>query len=331
MLRRLRQGDPGHPGRSCVQSLLDEFFVKGPNGRHICLVSEAAGWSVGQSKEASIKWMFPINIARAVAAQATMGLAYIHSCGITHGDLHPKNILFQIPSFDSWTVDEVYEKMGVPEKVPNRRVDDGPLGPEVPSYSVYPADMVVPADQVKENKIIISDFGEAFLNLPPKTLHTPMLLLPPETFFHAKLGPPADIWTLACTLYEILGERPLFEAFIPNKDDLLAEMVSTLGKLPSQWWDQWENRPEYFLEDGSWNPEMKAIVSPVTRPLMKRLWDMGRGETPEQCEFSLEEMAALKQLLTSMLVYEPCARITADQAMWSEYMMRWGRPAIGMT
>lgn len=243
-------------------------------------------------------------------------------------DLHPRNILFQIPNFHSWTVDEVYKKFGEPMQVPNRRLDNGSLGPEVPSYSVYPVDMVVPADQVRDNQIKIWDFGEAFLTHPPKTLRTPILLLPPEALFFEEPGPPADIWTLACTLYEILGERGLFEAFFPNKDDLLAEMVSTLGKLPSRWWDQWQRRPDYFLEDGSWNPQFNGAMSPITRPLRERLWDMGRGQTPEQCEFSPEEFATLEKLLVKMLKYEPHERLTADEAMRSEYMLRWGRPAI---
>lgn len=120
-------------------------------------------------------------------------------------------------------MDKVYKKFDEPVQVQNRQLDNGLLGPEVPSYFIFPADIVVPADQVKDNKINISDFGEAFLTNPPKALHTPMLLLPPETFLE-KFGPPADIWTLACTLFNILGERALFKAFIPNKDDLIAEM-----------------------------------------------------------------------------------------------------------
>lgn len=235
-----------------------------------------------------------------------------------------------MPNFNSWTVDEIYKKFGEPVQVPNRRLDNGSLGPEVPSYSIFPADMVVPADQVQDGRIRISDFGEAFLTNPPKTLHTPTLLLPPETLFLENLGPPADIWTLACTLFEILGERALFEAFIPNKDDLIAEMVSTLGKLPRRWWDRWQKRSDYFLEDGSWNPDFKGIMSPVTRPLRKRLWDMGRSQGQEQCDFSSEELASLENLLMKMLTYEPCDRMTAVEAMQSDYMLRWGCPAISV-
>lgn len=212
--------------------------------------------------------------------------------------------------------------------MPNRRLDDGSLGPEVPSYSIFPVDMVVPADRIKDYKIKISDFGEAFLTNPPRTLHTPILLLPPETLFLEKLGPSSDIWTLACTLFEILGERGLFEAFIPNESDLIAEMVSTLGKLPTRWWNQWQKRPDYFLEDGSWNPSFQGLMSPVTRPLKERLWGMGRGQIPEHCEFSAEEMTSLESLLEKMLMYEPTDRLTADEAMLSDYMVRWGSPAL---
>ena len=327
MLRLLHHGETRHPGRRYVQTLLDEFFTDGPNGRHLYLVSEAAGCSVAKSTEASTKHVFPIRTARAVAAQAKMGLAYVHSCGVTHGgmwvtqfqqvllsglinyylsDLTPSSILFQIPNFDSWTTDEVYKKFGEPQKVPNERVDNGPLGPEVPLYSIYRANMVIPAHQVKCNKIRISDFGEAFLSdNPPKTLHTRMLWLPPENFFHEKIGPAADIWTLAVTIYEILGERPLFEMFYPNEDELLGEMVSTLGKLPNRWRHQRQNRPYYFLEDGSSSPESSGHISVSTRPLIQRLWDMARGETPEQCELSREEMESLKELLAATFRYEP--------------------------
>lgn len=79
------RGMPEHPGRAYVSSLLDEFVIDGPNGSHLCVVTEAAGCSVAQSKEASITWKFPANVARAISAQVLLGLDYIHSCGVVHG------------------------------------------------------------------------------------------------------------------------------------------------------------------------------------------------------------------------------------------------------
>ncbi len=84
ILRALSLGKRDHQGRAYVSSLLDEFVIDGPNGRHRCLVSEAAGCSVAQSKEASTTWKFPANVARAISAQVLMGLDYIHSCGVVH-------------------------------------------------------------------------------------------------------------------------------------------------------------------------------------------------------------------------------------------------------
>lgn len=56
-------------------------------------------------------------------------------------------------------------------------------------------------------------------------LDTPPLLLSPENaFFGTSIGNPADVWTLACTLHEMLGERS-----IPHRDDTIAELKSYLG------------------------------------------------------------------------------------------------------
>jgi len=43
ILRALMSGPPDHQGRAYVLPLLDEFVVNGPNGRHLCIVSEALG------------------------------------------------------------------------------------------------------------------------------------------------------------------------------------------------------------------------------------------------------------------------------------------------
>lgn len=87
VLARLAAGQTDHPGRAHATTLLDDFHLTGPNGRHRCIVIEAAGCSVAQSKEFSTTWMFPVDTARAIAAQVLEGLAYIHSCGIVHAGM----------------------------------------------------------------------------------------------------------------------------------------------------------------------------------------------------------------------------------------------------
>lgn len=129
ILRLLSDAKINHPGRSYVISISDEFSINGPNGRHLCLVSEPARCSVAASKEASTNWMFPIEVARTVTAQVILGLHYIHSRGVVHGggqaswnlrnlmltyrqDLRVRNILFRLPHIDSLSVPQIYQRFG---------------------------------------------------------------------------------------------------------------------------------------------------------------------------------------------------------------------------
>lgn len=142
------------------------------------------------------------------------------------------------------------------------------------------------SEEITEPHIIISDFGESFLQHEERhSLHTPVLLLPPELLFHEPLGPAVDIWALGCSLYEILGERPLFEGFMPDEDHIIAEMVSTLGPLPPRWWERWSKRSDFLHEDGAWKTDTHRAHAPYSRPLEERLRIMGRGQEAATCEF----------------------------------------------
>jgi serine/threonine-protein kinase SRPK3 len=174
-------------------------------------------------------------------------------------------------------------------------------GPKVPSYSVMPTQLVTPSDEISDPRIMISDIGEAWLSDTEtrEELQTPVLFLPPETTFAKDLiGKPADVWSLDCTLYEILGERPLFEGFMPDKDDIIAEIVSSLGLLPQQWWESWQARGEFFLEDGSWKTDMERFHDSKSRPLLLRIHEMGREN---DIEFCADEAMSLEKMLRAML------------------------------
>lgn len=248
-------------------------------------------------------------------------------------DLHMRNFLLRMPGLDHLAKEELYEVYGKPFPVPIRRLDGKDPQPQAPPHAIYPMSLEMPANKVVDPEILISDYGTSFVisEEPNPSLHTPALYLPPEDFFNEPVTPAADIWTLGVNLYEVLGERPLFETFTWDRDDIIAEMVSTLGLLPPRWWDKWANRGEFFKPDGSWiSPsELRRIMTPVSRPLRQRMWDMGRGETPEECEWDVEggEMRALEELLTGMLAFEPAHRLTAEQVMASEYVTKWALPA----
>lgn len=138
--------------------------------------------------------------------------------------------------------------------------------------------------------------------------HTPLSVAPPESFFESNrnLDFSSDIWTLACAIWSILGQRPLFEDILATQDDITAEQVDTLGKLPSEWWSKWRARYEYFNEYGEPNKDRQV-----------RSWE-DRFEKHIQSprrqagipEFDTEEKAAVMEMLQSMLCFKPERRST---------------------
>ncbi|KAL8720610.1 MAG: hypothetical protein Q9225_002545 [Loekoesia sp. 1 TL-2023] len=329
ILRHLQQKLPQQyqGSRKFITSLLDEFYIDDPNGRHLCLATEPARCSVAASKECGMKWMFPLEIARAISAQSILGLQAIHGSGVIHGDLHVRNILLTLPNIHTMSVNEIDERFHTPRAAKVESLDGRPLGPEAPRYAVMPAQLVIASDKVNDPRIRISDFGEAWLNNDQRKddLQTPIVFLPPEAIFAKdQLGFPADIWTLACSIYEIMSERPLFEGFMLDRDDIVAEMISCLGPLPRPWWEAWKARGDFFTEDGSWRSDMTRVHDSKSRPLLLRIQENGR----ESSIFSAGEVECLEKLLRIMLEYDPLKRATIEQVVNSDWMERWGLPSL---
>jgi serine/threonine-protein kinase SRPK3 len=69
---------------TALPSILDAFDIHGPNGTHTCYTLTPAQGSV---KEASFSRLFPIQVARALAAKLATAVAFVHSRGVVHGGL----------------------------------------------------------------------------------------------------------------------------------------------------------------------------------------------------------------------------------------------------
>ncbi|KAL9017910.1 MAG: hypothetical protein Q9185_004771 [Variospora sp. 1 TL-2023] len=329
-------------GKAFVSPVLDEFEFDGPNGQHRCLVTEPARCSLAESKTEP-PWIFRVDFARAIATQTILGLRAIHACNVVHGgkarllssclpdanylhDLHLNNILFTLRDINHLSVDEIYHRFSTPQLTKVNRLDGGPIGPGVPSHSTSPANFYVYCLEVDDPRICITDFGESWLGdavHPKGYLNTPMLYRPPEAVFAKDLlSFPGDIWTLACSVFEIMGDGTLFEGFFPDEADVVAEMVSCLGPLPLSWWDAWEGRSEFFVENGVW----KSDIGRQSRPLRSRIQTMGRQQHPDS--LSPDEAESLAAMLTTMLEYDPAKRATADDVVNSDWMTRWGLPSL---
>lgn len=209
------------------------------------------------------------------------------------------------------------------------RTDGAPGEPAAPPYAVFPPDLaaVLP---FCDTKVTLVDFGNAYRGARPSTMKTAYAVAAPEILFGdtVALGMPADMWALACTLYEMLGDHRLLESSTYARDEFIVEIVRTLGRLPDAWWRAWEARAEYCEDDGTLKPTpgnisgeprrvcIKERVAGLVRRRNKEV-DMQVDEEGGALNMPLDEQekVAVERMLEAMVRYEPADRATAAEVV----------------
>lgn len=169
---------------------------------------------------------------------------------------------------------------------------------------------------------MITDFGRSFLKGEDHKFRPPSQFIPPEVLFREQGGQGGDIWTTACTIYEVLGRRPLFVNGKKSPTHLILDMISAMGSPPRTWWERWRMRKKYLNEDGT------CKISLPYAPLQSRFLLIGRGLDGPTCALGEVERSALELLLLEMLKYSPTERKTASEAVETLWMKIWGRKAL---
>lgn len=92
VLSAVADGDPSN--EKCVIRLIDHFKHAGPNGQHLCMVLEFLGDSLLRLIKYSRYKGLELNKVREICKYILTGLDYLHrELGIIHTDLKPENIL----------------------------------------------------------------------------------------------------------------------------------------------------------------------------------------------------------------------------------------------
>lgn len=88
MYRRTEQSPKGHPGRDAVRTLLDTFYIDGPEGKHRCLVHPPLWDSVLTFLRRSPVKRPPSAIVAFILRRLFLALDYLHTeCQIIHTSL----------------------------------------------------------------------------------------------------------------------------------------------------------------------------------------------------------------------------------------------------
>lgn len=110
-------------------------------------------------------------------------------------------------------------------------------------------------------------------------------------------------------------------------DEVLADEVDLLGKLPQEWWTWWDACSKFYAEDGE-----SGIMLAPERPLGTLRWGWNKGlelciQRPRReagfDEIVEDETAALLRMSRSMLQFNLEQRVTAKQLRRSCCMECW--------
>ena len=289
--------------------------------------------TVAEAQDASYTRLFQLKVARIIVAQLIKAVAFVHARGYVDADLHLGNVLLAFPkSIAEMPSDKLFETFESPGPEPVRIIGsktEQPLPVGIPSHIVIPAWFRAKSENIEldEASLTLADFGEAFTPFTEQRFHsnTPRTLRPPETKFAAEkpLSFAADIWTLACSIWTILGQRPLVDIFSFTDDYVTREQVDALGRLPEDRRALWDARSQYFDSQGN----LLDDTCP-RRSLEVRFEDSIQLPRRERGMESIgdEEKFALLSMLRAMLAFVPEERPTAASLLDCEWMVKWALP-----
>lgn len=190
------------------------------------------------------------------------------------------------------------------------------------------------------SRLILCDLGEAFAPAKEPRLgrdsRIPDLYRAPETFFEPDepISYASDIWSLAITIYAMLGGRPFIRAHSYTRDHV-ADHISALGieTLPIKWQEIWnrtvdddgspeQSLPHRLAYKDDLLPQLEECFEEDVQKYRKKKHSKDHGIGV--CED--DEKAAILEIMRGMLCLNLEQRLSVDEILKSEWMVKWALP-----
>eukprot|EP01083_Nonionella_stella_P044874 120723_1 len=284
LLHTLRSTVSSH--HKCVVLLLDTFKIKGPNGKHQCLVFELMGPDLlALIKKHDYKGI-PLHEVKRITHDILLGLDFLHTNRIIHTDIKPENVvLTESMSISRGKRVSVSSKKRDPKlrsSSPVAKLAD--MGNAIPKRSDYEYDGTMCTREYR----------------------------PPENILGFSYNESVDMWSLACMVFELATGDYLFDPKSVLKETKsstsvnavhLELMAQVLGPVPSQMVRHGRYSEEFYSNRNKLKHCKRIRRTSIQNILITKY------------RFSLKEARGLASFLEKMLTYDPLRRISARQAL----------------
>lgn len=312
-----------------VVMLLDHFYVRGPNGKHVCMVFEVLGANLLKAIKRFDYLGLPINLVKKIIKQVLEGLKLLHEeCGIIHTDLKPENVLLSLSSGEMRSISERIETTSIVDlssSVEGMGIENIQISNSNANISI--SNSITPTISTSNSVLRSREFSLSMLDEDSSDLRVKIADLGngcwvnrhftndiqtrqyrcPEVILGLPYDTSSDIWSCACMTFELLTGDFLFEPRTGRRydknEDHIAQMIELLGKIPKKMIQQGKYSDEIFGR----KYELRHIKNLDHWPLSSVLQD--------KYHFSQFDADMISSFLLPMLDYNPKTRATAAECL----------------